>query len=239
MMCICKKAVWFFPMYFAAQILVSFLPGMGLAESQEAFAKPKLIYHQFAYVITGERTNENRQKTLHIEALNMETNEQFALSITDYGMRGNGQSYGGIQLGSNAYAYEWDNEYEQVKSINYPGGITFSGETYAYALETNSGRMIVPQDMPANVVDVRLLRGAVHLVEDFKWKPKGGLIVAGLALCAYGLWCALAPRSVWYIGSGWRLKDVEPSDLTLSLNRLIGWFSVFAGVFLFFLGIKG
>ena len=31
-----------------------------------------------------------------------------------------------------------------------------------------------------------------------------------------------SPRTSWYLSTGWRFKDAEPSDLALSLNRFIG-----------------
>ncbi len=233
------KARWFFLALLAVPLLPSVLLGVGLAETPETFQEPKLVYRQFAYAITGDQKNEKGQRVLDMAVLNTETGERFTLTLTDYEVNGNGQNGGSILLGQDRYSYAWNNESGTVSSINYPGGITYPGEKYTFASETGNGRMIVPQDLPPDLANIYMLRGAVHAVEDFKWKPKGGLIAAGLFLAALGLWNAFSPRSVWYISEGWRYKDVEPSDLAISINRIIGCFSIIAGAIVLFLGIKG
>jgi hypothetical protein len=58
----------------------------------------------------------------------------------------------------------------------------------------------------------------------------------GLLLIAIGLFHALAPSAAWYMSIGWKLKDAEPSDEYLMLNRVGGVIGTIVGVVLLFAG---
>ena len=43
----------------------------------------------------------------------------------------------------------------------------------------------------------------------------------------------LAPRAAWYLSVGWKLRDAEPSDTYLIMNRLGGGLAIFVAIILF------
>ena len=54
--------------------------------------------------------------------------------------------------------------------------------------------------------------------------------VMGLLFMALGLLGAVAPRAAWYLAEGWKFRDVEPSDLALVMNRVLGVVFLVAGI---------
>lgn len=54
-------------------------------------------------------------------------------------------------------------------------------------------------------------------------------------LIVIGLFSLLAPRAAWYMEIGWKLKDSEPSEGVLNLNRIIGFVLILVGILKFFL----
>ena len=63
----------------------------------------------------------------------------------------------------------------------------------------------------------------------------GSYVLLALPLIALGLWGLIAPRSIWYISVGWRLKDAEPSETTLRVERISGGVAAVIGAALFFM----
>lgn len=59
-------------------------------------------------------------------------------------------------------------------------------------------------------------------------------IVISMLIFGTGVFCALCPKTAWYLERGWKYKNVEPSDLALGINRVLGViFIVFSVVSLF------
>ncbi|MCA9423353.1 MAG: hypothetical protein KDE50_01330 [Caldilineaceae bacterium] len=52
----------------------------------------------------------------------------------------------------------------------------------------------------------------------------------GIFFLIAGLIGLLAPRLAWYLGEGWKLKDVEPSDLLLITTRIGGLIAIVIGI---------
>lgn len=40
-----------------------------------------------------------------------------------------------------------------------------------------------------------------------------------------------APHTSWYLSTGWRFKNAEPSNLILAVNRIVGFIAAFISVF--------
>lgn len=54
--------------------------------------------------------------------------------------------------------------------------------------------------------------------------------VVGLLLMAAGALGAISPYSAWYLSTGWKFKDAEPSEAALLMNRLGGIAGVIVGL---------
>src|SRR5690606_27510871 len=54
----------------------------------------------------------------------------------------------------------------------------------------------------------------------------------GIILMLIGLLLAVFPYGAWYLEIGWRLKDAEPSDLALIVNRVGGILIGIVGLFI-------
>lgn len=51
----------------------------------------------------------------------------------------------------------------------------------------------------------------------------------GFVLIFFGAISVMWPYSAWYLSVGWKLKDAEPSDLALTMNRVGGSLMVIVG----------
>jgi len=47
-------------------------------------------------------------------------------------------------------------------------------------------------------------------------------VLGGLLIIVAGLVSLISPYTSWYLSIGWRIKDAEPTDLALGINRLTG-----------------
>jgi len=47
-----------------------------------------------------------------------------------------------------------------------------------------------------------------------------------------GVCSIIWPRVMWYLSEGWKFKNVEPSDLALTMTRVGGVLMVILGIFL-------
>ena len=63
---------------------------------------------------------------------------------------------------------------------------------------------------------------------------RGANLLPGLLLILFGAAGAAVPRAVWYLSSGWRYKDAEPSDLALLVHRFGGGVMLVLGLLLLF-----
>jgi hypothetical protein len=52
----------------------------------------------------------------------------------------------------------------------------------------------------------------------------------GIMLILIGLLNVKFPAFLWFISTGWKFADAEPSDIALGINRFIGYFLLVAGV---------
>ncbi|MDG5787244.1 hypothetical protein QA612_07040 [Evansella sp. AB-P1] len=120
---------------------------------------------------------------------------------------------------------------------SYRYEVTFeSGETYFHErrgnITTGGG------SSPSESYQI-LGEEAIEQFEKMHGNPtEGNTIISGnplgvlvILLGAIGLFF---PYVLWYLEIGWKLKDAEPSDFFLLLNRIIGVVIIFVGIFMLF-----
>jgi len=123
-----------------------------------------------------------------------------------------------IREGNYIYRYELTRTTDGYSlEITYP-----NGATYSYSQGKISGVGSWSEDYDAG----RYAPGTVlrEVLEESVLKEKGRSANLGLAvlLAGLGVWCAAAPRSVWYLKGGWKYKDAEPSKPALWVYRAVG-----------------
>ncbi len=64
-------------------------------------------------------------------------------------------------------------------------------------------------------------------------------IVLGGVMMFLGVFCFVAPDTVWYLEAGWRYKDVRPSDLAIGINRIVGVVGGLVGLGMMIYGLIG
>lgn len=57
-------------------------------------------------------------------------------------------------------------------------------------------------------------------------------ILFGLFCIIVGLINAISPKTGWYLGKGWKYKDLEPSDAALRWGRVGGVITILIGIFI-------
>lgn len=62
-----------------------------------------------------------------------------------------------------------------------------------------------------------------------------GSIIVGVFFIGIGILYAINPRFVFDISEGWRYKNLEPSDLALTINRVIGIVIIVIGIIVIFI----
>lgn len=67
-------------------------------------------------------------------------------------------------------------------------------------------------------------------------RERAGNPLLAIFLLIVGGFYVASPRVAWQMSHGWRYKNVEPSDMALEVNRLLGVAFLVIGVACFFLG---
>ena len=57
----------------------------------------------------------------------------------------------------------------------------------------------------------------------------------GSVLIAIGVVNFILPKAAWYISSGWRNRETEPSETTLKASRIVGLIAIVAGIVTYFM----
>ena len=103
--------------------------------------------------------------------------------------------------------------------ITYP-----DGSSYGWTREENGGYGGYSMDY----IEGKYVQGDVLydiLMEgnpSKKVNRNPGKLLAAMILIGFGLWNLLSPESSWYVSHGWRYKNVEPSEMALSVKRIGG-----------------
>ena len=156
-----------------------------------------------------------------------------------YTVNGHGRDYiidpdnGTIFDGTYTYQYDL-----YIGSSDYSIEITYpDGSTYWWRARTSGGVTTGgggwSDDYDANrYVDGRIL---CDVLEEKVPRTTGDITVFLIfILLAGGIFNIIWPRVAWYLGYGWRLKDAEPSNLALTMNRIGGVFAIIAAIIMCF-----
>ena len=130
---------------------------------------------------------------------------------------------GTISDGTNTYSYRYDADGSGYSVIfTYPDGETYkcsdSGTGAAFA----SGASSLEFDhdkYPDGMTLKRVLEQAPSAKSEKSSTKNVGLIF--LLLIIGGINTAW-PQAAWYLETGWKIKDAEPSELALGVNRVVG-----------------
>lgn len=58
----------------------------------------------------------------------------------------------------------------------------------------------------------------------------GPSLLPAFLLMAAGAFLTIAPQTAWMLEYGWRFKNAEPSDIALTVNRILGVVLIFIGI---------
>ena len=112
-------------------------------------------------------------------------------------------------------------------TILYPNGGTYTWrEINGFGSGASSMSTYAPYADPMTLLSVINARSSRS--------ERGGHVGLGLLLLLLGVCMAVWPRAFWYLHTGWRFKDAEPSDLALGLNRTVGIILGIVGIILLF-----
>lgn len=119
-------------------------------------------------------------------------------------------------------------------SVTYPNGYVYS-RTFQQNSSTDAWSMPLDGDLSvitqAGYPEGDALLDCILQLDPMSKNGPGGLLFA-LLCWALGLWGLLSPRSMWYVGYGWRFRDAEPSDAALIAERIGGGLVVLVGIVL-------
>ena len=135
---------------------------------------------------------------------------------------------GTISDGTNTYSYRYD-----ASGTGYSVTFTYpDGETYTWKEDGNfsSGSASLDFDFdkyPDGMTLKRVLERSPSAKSEKKSTKNVGLI---LVLLFVGGINTAFPQAAWYLETGWKIKDAEPSDAALAWNRGIGIVAIVVAV---------
>lgn len=134
--------------------------------------------------------------------------------------------------GGNTYQYSFSgSSYFYKVDITYP-----DGSTYWWQQQGSSGH----GGWSDNYDETRYVAGDVLCYVLEKKTPKesnpDNLFIA-IFLSGIGIFNIISPYTTWYLQYGWRYKDTEPSDVALTMNRILGGVLIIIAVIIFFLAL--
>lgn len=141
-------------------------------------------------------------------------------------------STGTIRSDNGEYTFQYESEGSGIRfTAVYPDG-------YVYSQLERDGAVGMPLDYDASereakgYIDGIALAWAVDSAID---NARGGEShgdaspLLAVLLIGCGAWYLFAPKSVWWIAYGWRYKNAEPSDIALTLFKVLGILLMIAG----------
>lgn len=135
---------------------------------------------------------------------------------------------GTISDGTYTYSYSY-----RTTSDGYSVTFTYpDGETYTWTQngDLGSGAASLNFDFekyPSGMT----LKGLLRQAGMTEQKPRKNLLLP-LLLLVIGALNAVYPKVSWYLDTGWKIKDAEPSDTFLAWNRGIGIVVIIVAVIL-------
>ncbi|WP_181347365.1 DUF6199 family natural product biosynthesis protein [Thalassobacillus sp. CUG 92003] len=120
---------------------------------------------------------------------------------------------------SNGYRYEVEFE---------------NGQTYFYEQTGNTGSGGGSEELTNKEMD--LAEEAIDKYEKLNGDATTSKNIStgdpfGIVMILFGLLGAIFPHAAWYLEIGWKLRDAEPSELALIVNRVGGILASIVGLF--------
>lgn len=114
-------------------------------------------------------------------------------------------------------------------TFTYPDGETSTwGETGGVAYGTSS----LNADF-SKYADPMILADVIEEASGMSRSSGSDHTLLALVLIVIGAVDAVWPRKAWYLSSGWKYKDVEPSEMAVGMYRGCGIAAVVIGIILF------
>ncbi len=134
-----------------------------------------------------------------------------------------------ITCGEHIYTYTFSGNTSQCDiEITYPDNSRYyitKDENVSYGGSSDDYN-------PDKYVDGSILCDAI-LENAPKEKGRSNLFLI-ILLFAFGILGTVSPKTIWQLEYGWRFKNAEPSDIALTVNRVVGVvLMIIAAVFIF------
>jgi hypothetical protein len=112
---------------------------------------------------------------------------------------------------NNGYRYE----------VEFPNGKTYYWEQTGNIGAGGGSPRLTPQEMfdADKAIEYYEQQYGEARAQD---ESSSGKKIFGFLFVLCGLFGAISPRTAWYLEIGWQLRDAEPTELALILNRIIG-----------------
>lgn len=130
------------------------------------------------------------------------------------------ETTGTISDGTETYSYQYEPHIQGYRvKFTYPDGETYTWTDDGGSMSgtTSSGFDFDKYPDGWTLSDILLQNGSAKTAQ--KAEKNVALI---LLLLVLGIGNAAFPKAAWYLETGWKIKDAEPSDAALAWNRGIG-----------------
>jgi len=134
------------------------------------------------------------------------------------------------EKGTYFFSYSFDG----ALSIRYPNG-------YTYTERKTNGAVLVSWPYPETAEELGYIDGfklsftiAAAIDSTKAGSAKKVPVIVSLLILLVGILFVFFPRSAWWLARGWRYQKVEPSELSLTIYRLLGFIIIVFGFFSFF-----
>lgn len=130
--------------------------------------------------------------------------------------------------GGNTYRYSFSGSYSSYKvNITYPDNSTYWWQQHGASgsggwSDNYDENRYVAGDVLCDVLEVNAPK-----------ESNPGNSYIAILLLGIGLFNIISPYTAWYLQYGWRYKDAEPSDVALTVNRIIGGVAIIISVIIF------
>lgn len=130
-----------------------------------------------------------------------------------------------VQEKKNIYHFSVSGSGENVTiDIQYPNGAVYS----------DAGGIIGESGETGGYISGDILCKMIKNGDPSIQEQGGSYALAGILFFVLGMGILVKPRILWSVRTGWKYKNVEPSDFVLSVNRCIGIVFVIIAIAFFF-----
>ncbi len=137
------------------------------------------------------------------------------------------QQAGTISDGTHTYQYTHSGDKKSYEfTVTYPNGATYSDHSGAISWKG--------QYDSGTYASGSILLSVVEMGLPKDYSGKGPLFIAAFLLFLIGGIALAFPNVMWYLGTGWRFQNAEPSEAALFMNRAAGFVAIVFGFVLLF-----